>query len=165
MLLIETKTEVYFCPQLWKSNKIISVWTNLVLRQSINCILSAECGEIWPWEIFSRTVAFTALCAHGCLVLNYAAGNVIWPQHRQEASYRGLIFSKPKRKKTINGHLNFWIYSSILSIMCLIWKMPLSAHYIFLSYVFVCMFVWESYVPEMLICRGGFIVLMMGHVS
>lgn len=100
-------TSIHSC---WK--KFSPLWTILVFRESIHCILRIECGEIWPWEICSITVTFTALCAHGCLVLNYAAGDVIWPQRRQEASYHGPIFSKPKEKKEKKIHKVKWIYGS-----------------------------------------------------
>lgn len=130
-------------------NKFLPVWTFLVSRESIHCTLRIECGEIWPWEIYSITVTFTALCAHGCLVLNYAAGNVIWPQHRQEANYHGLIFSKPKkeRKKIHKGQVNLWICLSIrveyvLDSTCLWVHITASFPLCFCAYVPVCVCVW-----------------------
>lgn len=164
LLLLATKTKLYLSSS--HSHVFFTVWTILVFRESIHCILRIECGEIWPWEIYSITVTFTALCAHGCLVLNYAAGNVIWPQHKQEASYRGLIFSKPKKEEEEKRFIRSSEFMDLLLFShfeCV--YMPGSAVYFLLSSVFVCMCVWKWYVSEMLICIGGFIVLMKGHVS
>lgn len=53
--------------------------TRTAFRESIHFHSAYWCELIWPWEIDSITVTFTVLCAHGCLVLNYAADTVIWP--------------------------------------------------------------------------------------
>lgn len=82
----------------------------------------------------------------------------------------GLIFSKPKkeRKKIHKGQVNLWICLSIrveyvLDSTCLWVHITASFPLCFCAYVRVC--VYELYVSKMLICIGGFIVLMKGHVS